>query len=40
MVDFDNITTFIGKNDIEKSTIIEALEIFFNNSTEDISARF
>lgn len=31
-VDFDNMTAFIGKNDIGKSTILEALEIFFNNS--------
>ena len=25
------MTTFIGKNDVGKSTIFEALEIFFNN---------
>ena len=30
-ITFDNLTTFIGKNDIGKSTILEALEIFFNN---------
>lgn len=30
-IDFDDLTTFIGKNDIGKSTILEALEIFFNN---------
>lgn len=30
-VEFGNMTTFIGKNDIGKSTILEALEIFFNN---------
>lgn len=30
-VDFDDLTTFIGKNDIGKSTILEALEIYFNN---------
>lgn len=29
-VDFDNFTAFVGKNDIGKSTILEALEIFFN----------
>lgn len=28
---FDDLTTFIGKNDAGKSTILEALEIFFNN---------
>lgn len=36
-VDFSNLTTFIGKNDIGKSTILDALEIFFNNSTVKIS---
>ncbi|WP_169907498.1 ATP-binding protein [Priestia abyssalis] len=30
-VDMDDLTAFIGKNDIGKSTILEALEIFFNN---------
>lgn len=29
-VDFDDLTTFVGKNDIGKSTILEALDIFFN----------
>ena len=29
----DDLTTFIGKNDIGKSSILEALEIFFNNDT-------
>lgn len=36
IVAFDDITTFIGKNDIGKSTIMEALEIFFNNETVKI----
>ena len=31
-VDFDNLTALIGKNDIGKSTILEALDIFFNKS--------
>ncbi len=31
-IDFSNITALIGKNDIGKSTILEALEIYFNNS--------
>lgn len=31
-IDFDNLTTIIGKNDAGKSTVLEALEIFFNNS--------
>ncbi len=30
-VDFENLTAFIGRNDIGKSTILEALDIFFNN---------
>jgi energy-coupling factor transporter ATP-binding protein EcfA2 len=30
-VSFSDLTTLIGKNDIGKSTILEALEIFFNN---------
>lgn len=30
-IDFDNLTAFIGKNDIGKSTILEVLEIFFND---------
>nr|WP_203219171.1 ATP-binding protein [Anaerobacillus isosaccharinicus] len=31
-VEFEELTAFIGKNDAGKSTILEALEIFFNNS--------
>lgn len=30
-ITFNNLTAFIGKNDAGKSTILEALEIFFNN---------
>ncbi len=33
----DRLTTFIGKNDIGKSTVLEALEIFFNNDTVKIT---
>lgn len=29
-IDFGNLTAFVGKNDIGKSTILEALDIFFN----------
>jgi len=29
-IDIDNLTAFVGKNDIGKSTILEALDIFFN----------
>ena len=30
-IEFDELTTFVGKNDIGKSTVLEGLEIFFNN---------
>lgn len=30
---FSNLTAFVGKNDIGKSTILEALDIFFNNGS-------
>ena len=30
-IDFDNLTAFVGKNDAGKSTILEALDIFFND---------
>ena len=29
---FDNLTTIVGKNDIGKSTLLEALEIFFSDN--------
>ncbi len=31
-VDFKDLTVFVGKNDIGKSTILEALDIFFNEN--------
>ena len=31
-IEFGNLTAFVGKNDIGKSTILEALDIFFNDS--------
>lgn len=37
-VRFDDLTTFIGKNDIGKSSVLEALEIFFNNETVKIES--
>lgn len=30
-IEFDNLTAFVGKNDIGKSTVLEALDIFFND---------
>lgn len=30
-INFDDLTVFVGKNDIGKSTILEALDIFFND---------
>jgi putative ATP-dependent endonuclease of the OLD family len=36
-IDFNDLTAFVGKNDIGKSTILEALEIFFNNKNVKIS---
>lgn len=32
-IELGKLTAFVGKNDIGKSTILEALEVFFNNST-------
>lgn len=37
-IQFDELTTFIGKNDIGKSSVLEALEIFFNNETVKIES--
>ena len=31
-VNFDNLTAFIGKNDTGKSSVLEALDIFFNDN--------
>ena len=35
-IPISNLTTFIGRNDIGKSTILEALENFFNNKLVQI----
>ena len=35
-IPISNLTTLIGKNDIGKSTILEALEIYFNNDVVKI----
>ncbi len=37
-LDIDDLTTLIGKNDVGKSTVLEALEIFFNNDLVKIDA--
>ena len=31
-IEFEDLSAFIGRNDYGKSTILEALEIFFNSS--------
>lgn len=31
IVDFDDFTAFVGKNDIGKSSVLEAMDIFFND---------
>ena len=36
-INIDDITAFIGKNDAGKSTILEALDIFFNDGKPDIN---
>ena len=30
IIDFNDLTVFVGKNDVGKSTVLEALDIFFN----------
>lgn len=32
-IDFNDLTVFVGKNDIGKSTVLEALDIFFNSGS-------
>ena len=34
---FSSLTTFVGRNDIGKSTILEALDIFFNEGKGCVS---
>ncbi|WHN19109.1 ATP-binding protein [Campylobacter jejuni] len=36
VVDFEDFTVFVGKNDIGKSTILEALDVFFNGGVVKI----
>lgn len=35
VIDFDNLTAFVGKNDVGKSSILEALYIFFHGNEKD-----
>lgn len=37
-INIDNLTAFVGQNDTGKSTILEALEIFFNNEAIKIES--
>jgi len=37
-IEVDDLTALIGRNDFGKSTVLEALEIFFNNSVVKIDA--
>ena len=30
-IDFNDLTVFVGRNDIGKSTVLEALDLFFND---------
>ena len=34
-VDFDDMTAFVGKNDVGKSTVMDALDIFLNEGMPD-----
>ena len=36
IIDFDGLTAFVGKNDIGKSTILDALDIFFNENDAQV----
>src|SRR5690606_8959893 len=36
IANFNNLTAFIGKNDYRKSSIHEAIEIYFNNTIDNI----
>lgn len=37
-ISFDDLTTIVGRNDVGKSTVLEALEIFFNNDVVKIDS--
>lgn len=31
IIDFNDLTVFVGRNDAGKSTVLEALDLFFND---------
>ena len=33
--DFDDMTAFVGRNDVGKSTVMDALDIFLNDGSPD-----
>src|SRR5688572_21664982 len=35
LIEFDDLTAFIGKNDVGKSSIMDALDIFLNDGAPD-----
>ena len=37
VIDFNNLTVFVGQNDVGKSTILEALDIFFNEKDATVT---
>lgn len=37
-IDLEDLTVFVGRNDVGKSTILEALEVFFNNKLVKIES--
>ena len=36
VIDFNDLTVFVGKNDVGKSTILEALDVFFHSGKDII----
>ena len=36
VIDFENLTAFVGKNDIGKSSILDALDVFFNEKDAQV----
>ena len=38
-IEIGDLTVFVGRNDIGKSTVLEALDIFFNGSSKDATVK-